>query len=201
MMDLLHKHKKILFLDIEMTGNFRKAGKGAKIVEVAMKLVQNYESTYEIIEDFNELINPHEKMNPYAVKITGITNSMLKGKPSFFKFESKIQDLISRADIIVLHDGVLDVIALTEHGIRMSGKRMFNTKHFFELVRPDNLKTSLEAACVEFDVDVRNSHRAMSDVNNMMSLYYRMTNQNVNNVCSLGDERMKRMMFTYQCNV
>lgn len=67
-------------LDTETTG--LSPDKGSCIIEVAAVVVRNWEVQTE--ETYSELINPGRPIDPFITRLTGITNSMVRGKRNLF---------------------------------------------------------------------------------------------------------------------
>ena len=70
--------QKFAIVDIETTG----AHAGAHgITEIAILL----HDTRKVIDSFSTLINPETAVNPFVMRLTGITNEMLRDAPKFYE--------------------------------------------------------------------------------------------------------------------
>lgn len=176
--NLLHSDKVMLFIDIEMTGNMKKKKKNARIVELAMKRVRNNVNGYQILEEFKQQFNPGEKMNPYASRLTGITDEMLENKPKINSYANEIQKFIDSSDAIVLHGGKNDKAALSQSGLNINDVGIFDTVSFYKQWDPKETKTSLSRLCEKHGIVMDEAHDAMNDVEGMMGLYYKITDMN-----------------------
>lgn len=58
----------------------------------------------EELEAYNQLINPHEEIEPIITKITGITQEDLNDKPSFEAVLPDIRRLFDGADLRIAHN-------------------------------------------------------------------------------------------------
>lgn len=167
-----HKGKNVLFLDLEMSGNFERKAKDARIIELALILNENMftESEQTLIE-YQRLFNPEQKLNPYVVKITGLTDKKLASFSHFREEVNTIQSIVDKADVIVVHNGKLDTRALRQNGINLNNKEIFDTAKFFLATHPEEVKSSLPTLCDYFGIDFLETHRAMDDVIATKKLY------------------------------
>ena len=88
--------------DLETTGLDPKDGNS--IIEIGAVRVKNN----QIIDRFDELINPGMKLSEEIIKITSITDEMLAGKP---KEEEVVKKFIKQvgSDIMVAHNARFDM--------------------------------------------------------------------------------------------
>ncbi|CAN5664414.1 hypothetical protein BH24ACT18_BH24ACT18_13580 [soil metagenome] len=64
-----------VIFDVETTG--ASAGKGGGITEIgALKLVRG-----QVVDEFSTLVNPGRKIDPFVVRLTGITDRMVADAP------------------------------------------------------------------------------------------------------------------------
>lgn len=88
--------------DLETTGLNPKDGNS--IIEIGAVRVKNN----EIIDRFDELINPNMLLSEEIIKITNITDDMLKGKPNEEEVVRKFMDWVGN-DILVAHNANFDL--------------------------------------------------------------------------------------------
>ena len=67
------------------------------------------ESTWEIVEEFDELMKPPVPLVEKITKITTVTNEMIADKPPFKAYAEAIKALIEKADRVVAHNASFDV--------------------------------------------------------------------------------------------
>lgn len=63
----------------------------------------------KVIEELDRLIKPKQPITDEIIKITGITNEMVKGAISFEIMAPNIRDIIERSDCVVAHNATFDV--------------------------------------------------------------------------------------------
>jgi DNA polymerase III epsilon subunit-like protein len=62
----------------------------------------------EMEDELSSLIDPGIELDKTVTKITGITNEMLKGKPTFAEFLPLVSDFFLGADAVVAHNLIFD---------------------------------------------------------------------------------------------
>lgn len=175
-MEYLHNNKNILFIDLEMTGVFTSNPITAEIIEVAMIYIEDFEHNKEHKKTvFYEQVKPNSKINPYVSRMTGITNRSLSQKPNIRKYRDTIQKYVDKADLIVMHGGKIDKIALKCSGITLKDKWIFDTATIFKKLYPNEVKTNLTYAVEYFGGENKYAHNALSDVNATIDLFTELT--------------------------
>lgn len=58
----------------------------------------------EIVEEYNVLVHPGEDVSPEITKITGITNDMLVGAPTFMQVLPQLRLLFEQATTVMAHN-------------------------------------------------------------------------------------------------
>lgn len=149
-----------IVLDIETSG--LSPAKGGRIIEIGGIRVKNG----KIIDIFSQLINPGCKIYTTTIELTGITNEMLVGKPSFQEVMPKFHDFI-RNTPVVGHNIAFDWRFLTYFFesccIQVSNKTI-DTIAFSKYVFPDEKSHKLELVCERLNIVNENAHRALDDV-------------------------------------
>lgn len=197
-MKLLHPNQNILFLDFETTGIFGKNYSNIDVVETALVLYENYGSDDVKISSYEQLYCPRKKMNPFAQELTGLSDEMLQGKPSFTSLKSDLNSFVQKADVIVAHSAAIEVKALSEAGIDLSHARIFDTQAFAMVLFPKMPKPNLTNLAKHFDITLSRAHRAMEDVEATVGVYQHMT---TNLWTSIPAKRLRRGGdFTYKVN-
>ena len=105
-LDLDKRNNIYAIVDIETTGGkYNEEG----ITEIAI-----YKHDGErIIDQFISLINPKRSIQPYVVKLTGISEKMLRNAPKFFEVAKRIVE-ITEGCILVAHNAKFDYRILNE---------------------------------------------------------------------------------------
>ncbi len=146
-------------LDLETTGfSYRTE----KITEIGIMKVKNG----EIIEEFDELVDPEKPIPEQVVEVTHITDDMVKGKPTIDKMLPKALEFIGDS-IVVTHNTNFD-IGWIKYNCEQLGYKFNNT--YLDTLRlskqlyPNykNYKLGTIAANLKIEVDV--AHRALADV-------------------------------------
>jgi DNA polymerase-3 subunit epsilon len=164
--------REIVF-DTETTGFDH--DKDDRIVEVGCVELVNYLPTGR---EFQIYINPGRPMGEGAVRVTGITNDMLKGKPSFSH-----PDVVDRLmeffgdSIIVAHNAEFDRNFLNAELARL-GRPTVPKERFVDTVilarehRPGS-PANLDAVCKRFNISLegRELHGALKDAR-LLSMCY-----------------------------
>lgn len=104
-------HQLALFFDTETTGLIENMTtpekKQPEIIEFYGALIDM--DTGEMIDEIDELIKPTRPASEEITKITGITNEMLEGRPSFRALSGRIKSLIEKAPAVVAHNLSFDM--------------------------------------------------------------------------------------------
>lgn len=88
-------------VDLETT---RTTSESGRIIQIAIAFVQNK----KIINQFSTLINPHETIPRNIVQLTGITQDMVQGAPSFEDIAASVHTMLS-GTIFVAHNVNFDL--------------------------------------------------------------------------------------------
>lgn len=98
-----------LVFDTETTGlplhGKAPLAKQPKCIEFGAVLLN---SAGEVVQEFNQLIDPGEQIDPVITKITGITNSDLQGQPRIADVLPRIQELFAAAGTAIAHNLAFD---------------------------------------------------------------------------------------------
>ena len=174
-----HKGKSLLewvdnyvLVDIETTGLSPRTD---EIIEIgAIKVKEN-----KIIGTYNTLLKIDRHLNPFITKLTGITNEMLKeGKEQgkaleeFIKFAGK--------EIIMGHNVNFDINFIYDKCESYLDYYLSNdfvdTMRIAKHILPDVRNYKLGTLADYFDVDYRNAHRGLIDVEITYEVYNKMKN-------------------------
>ncbi len=145
-------------VDIEATGGSPKV---ARIMEIAV-VVHNGE---RVIEEFATLVNPEQRIDPFVVALTGISNEMVEDQPKFVDISEKIFEL-TKNRILVAHNVRFDYGFLKNEfsrlGIRFQRQNLCTVKMSRKLM-PGMSSYSLGKLCKDLDIPIKNRHRALGD--------------------------------------
>ncbi len=146
-------------VDIETTGmnwNF------SNILEISSLKVRNK----EIVDEFSELINPHEPIPYFIRNLTGITDDMVYDAPELDEVLIKFKDFL-KDDIIVGHNVNFDVDFLYDNFINVLNEPL--TNNFVDTLRisrkllPELDHHKLDNLTDYYNIKARNKHRALND--------------------------------------
>ncbi len=159
--------------DFETTG--LNAGGGDTIIEIGAVKIQNG----EVIDRFNELIDPGHKLNTKITEITGITDSILKGKDDEENVIKKFAKWFGDSPMVA-HNAKFDLSFLEKYYNKYNLGEFKNTViDTLELSRTlDNSygKHSLSALVKRYDVawDEESHHRADYDAEGTALVFNKM---------------------------
>jgi DNA polymerase-3 subunit epsilon len=145
-------------LDIETTGGkFNEEG----ITEIAI-----YKFDGEsVVDQFISLVNPEKPIQEFVVKLTGISNKMLRNAPKFYEVAKRIVE-ITKDCILVAHNSSFDYRILTTEFSRLGFDYDRNTLCTVELSQElilDQSSYSLGKLTKSLGIPMSNRHRADGD--------------------------------------
>lgn len=160
MEDIINQNNEFVVIDIE-TSHFHPQ-KGGMIIELAAVKIKND----KIVDFRTQLINPERKLTKKIIEVTGITDSMLEGKPVFREVLPNFYKFIGDA-VIVAHNAKFDwdrflVYFLKKVGIYPTNKivdTLILSKKYIE----SKEGYSLGALCELLKIEHKNQHRALGD--------------------------------------
>jgi len=159
--------------DLETTG-FNAGGKDS-IIEIGAVLISNG----EIIDRFDELIDPGCKLNPKITEITNITDEMLKGKPKEKETVEKFIDWFKDYPMVA-HNAKFDVsfieMAYRKYNLGKFKNTVIDTLELSRTLDNNFARHSLSALVKRYDVkfDEENHHRADYDAEATAFVYHKM---------------------------
>ncbi len=153
-------------LDIETTGGqYNEEG----ITEIAIYRFDGH----EITDQFISLINPEIPIQPFVVKLTGISNEMLKTAPKFFEVAKRILEITSDC-IIVAHNALFDYRILRTEFKRLGFDYQSQTLCTVELAQkliPGQPAYSLGKLVRSLGIPMADRHRATGDAMATLKLF------------------------------
>lgn len=159
-------------IDIETTGFDEES---ADIIEIACIRVEGC----VITERFSSLVNPGYLLPERIVKLTGITNAMIVGKPSIYEVLPRFLKFVENS-IIVGHNIEKDIAFIDKAYRSLYGKR-FKHPHICTLnlarnILPHVKKYSLKDLADYFNIKYRRLHRALDDAETTAYLFIELLN-------------------------
>jgi DNA polymerase-3 subunit epsilon len=153
-------------LDIETTGGqFNEEG----ITEIAIYKFDGH----EVVDQFISLVNPEIPIQPFVVKLTGISNAMLRSAPKFFEVAKQIIEITSDC-VIVAHNASFDYRILRTEFRRLGYDFEAKTLCTVELAKkliPEQPSYSLGKLVRALGIPMADRHRANGDAMATVKLF------------------------------
>jgi DNA polymerase-3 subunit epsilon len=143
--------------DVETTGSA--AGKGGAITEFgALKLVGG-----EVVDQYSTLVNPGRPIDPFVVRLTGITDRMVADAPSISEVMPRFEEFVEGC-VLVGHNVQFDCSFVTaaRGGVKLPNEVLDTLKLARRLV-PGLRRYRLSALVNHFGVRQAPNHRALAD--------------------------------------
>lgn len=149
----------LTFFDLETTGV---DPENDRIVQVALIRVEPDGSrrTYEA------LVDPGRPIPPAATAVHGITDAMVKGKPTFAQVRGEVEKMLTDCDLAgynsIRFDGPLIMNELRRAGseLDLRGVRHLDAMVIFRMMEPRNLTAAYRKYC---DKELVDAHSALAD--------------------------------------
>lgn len=145
-------------LDVETTGG---SPKNSKITEIAIV----HTDGKNIYKKYQTFINPERRIDPFVVKLTGITDAMVEGAPKFFEVAKTILEHIE-GFVVVAHNSSFDYGMLKREFQTLGYYLRLDTLCTVELSKaafPDLPSYSLGKLAKSLGVGLDSHHRAIDD--------------------------------------
>ena len=165
-------------LDTETTGISH--SQGHRIIEIGCVEIVKRRITNR---RFHQYLQPNRQIDAGALKVHGITNEFLQGKPSFAAVVDEFMDFIKGAELVI-HNAPFDVgfinneLNLLKKGWKSLDNycKIFDTLAMARSNHPGQ-KNNLDALCKRYYVDNSNRqlHGALLDAEILADLYLTMT--------------------------
>jgi DNA polymerase-3 subunit epsilon len=147
-------------IDIETCGGKFEFRKG-RITEIC--IIRH--DGLSVVDTFTTLINPECIINPYFIKITGITNEMVADAPRFHEVAPKILEM-TEGCIFVAHNVGFDYGFIRDefHSLGYTYKReTLCTVRLSRKLIPGRISYSLGHLCASLGIEIFGRHRAEGD--------------------------------------
>ncbi|MFL9843920.1 exonuclease domain-containing protein [Flavobacterium rhizosphaerae] len=153
-------------LDIETTGGqFNEEG----ITEIAIYKFDGHEVT----DRFISLVNPEKPIQPFVVKLTGISNAMLRSAPKFHEVAKRIIE-ITDGCILVAHNAQFDYRVLRTEFKNLGynfEKQTLCTVELSQKLLPEQPSHSLGKLVRSLGIPMSDRHRATGDAMATVQLF------------------------------
>jgi len=147
-------------VDVETTGGSPMTGH--RVTEIAAVIVREG----RVAETFETLVNPERSIPPFITRLTHITPSMVRDKPTFREIAPRVADLL-RGHVFVGHNAAFDrrfVRAEADRaGCDVPVDRVLCTVRLARRLVPHLRRRSLDYLAHHFGVPIGDRHRAMGD--------------------------------------
>jgi DNA polymerase-3 subunit epsilon len=151
-----------IVIDFETTGL---SAEYDRIVEVAA--IKYYDK--EMVDVFHTLVNPKRKIPHESIKIHGITDSMVKGKPTIYDILPNLLSFIGDSTIVA-HNARFDMSFLKNACIRhfkikdyYIENKVFDTLKLSRKMFPDLQNHKLGTVARHIGVEIKKNHRSTDD--------------------------------------
>lgn len=162
-------------LDIETTGGkFNEEG----ITEIAIYKFDGQNT----VDQFISLVDPEKPIQEFVVKLTGISNKMLKNAPKFYEVAKRIIEITSDS-ILVAHNTTFDYRILSTEFDRLGYDFNRNTLCTVELSQKlilDQPSYSLGKLTKSLGIPMTDRHRASGDALATVHLFKLLLDKDVN---------------------
>ena len=166
MIDRVKKGKKLndklseyTVVDIETTGFSPQKN---KIIEIAAVKVKNG----KVVDKFQKLVNPEERINYYITNLTGISNDMVSKADKIDSVILEFKEFVGDS-VIVGHNVNFDINFLYDNLYNVSGGYLMNdfidTMYMSKELLPGLSNYKLESLVDHFNFSYEGAHRALND--------------------------------------
>lgn len=160
MNDILMIGTSFVVTDIETTA--LSPEKGGMIIEIGAVKIENG----EIVDRFQQLIHPERKVYQKTTQLTGITNEMLEGQPTYPSVLRDFYEFLGDS-VFVAHNVGFDWDRFLCHFFKTIGlfpnNQVIDTLALSRLYLPHRENHRLDEVCASLDISIENYHRASDD--------------------------------------
>ena len=163
--------KDFVVFDIESTGLNPYSD---DVIEIGAVKIRNG----EIVDRYNQLINPGRPISAFTTQLTSITNEDLADKPSFEEIKDDFYDFI-KGTILVAHNAEFDIGFMkrkySEYGIYLDNPYA-DTLKISRYTLTDLKRHKLDIVAERLGVNLQNHHRAVDDANATAEIFIALVN-------------------------
>ncbi|MFA9558046.1 PolC-type DNA polymerase III [Evansella sp. AB-rgal1] len=143
------------------------------IIELAAVKVQNG----EIIDRFERFANPHEKLSPLIIDLTGITDDMVANAPEVADVLKDFYEWTGHATLVA-HNASFDMgfinAGYKKIGYQKASNPVIDTLELGRLLYPEFRNYRLNTLCKKFSIELVSHHRAIYDAEATGHLLWKM---------------------------
>jgi DNA polymerase-3 subunit epsilon len=157
-----------VIFDVETTGPA--PGKGGAITEFgALKVVHG-----EVVEEFSTLVNPGRPIDPFVVRLTGITDRMVADAPTVSEVMPRFERFVE-GSVLVGHNVHFDCsfVAAARGGVSLPNP-VLDTLKLSRCLVPGLKRYRLSSLVGHFGVRQVPNHRALSDAAATVGVFLRL---------------------------
>jgi len=151
-----------VFLDIETTGLDPNRD---HIIEIAVVKWADG----KIIDRFESLVNPRTPIPQNVTLLTGINDEMVAAAPTFAEIKDKIVAFAGDFPVVG-HNITFDTSFLKSHHFALTNPEI-DTLHLARILHRKESSYALEVLMKKYNLPLRNSHRAMADVETTIDFF------------------------------
>lgn len=178
--------------DLETTG--LRASEGDSIIEIGAVKMQNG----EIIDTFDLFVDPKRELNEEIIKITGITNEMLKGAIDEKTAVERFMDFIGDCSVVA-HNAKFDMsfinMAFLKYDLGRFSNTVIDTLGLSRYLESNQRYHNLATLVIRYDIpwDEDKHHRANYDAKGTALIFYKMLKKlKLNNINTMEDLKQYR---------
>lgn len=178
--------------DLETTG--LRASEGDSIIEIGAVKMQNG----EIIDTFDLFVDPKRELNEEIIKITGITNEMLKGAIDEKTAVERFMDFIGDCSVVA-HNAKFDMsfinMAFLKYDLGRFSNTVIDTLGLSRYLESNQRYHNLATLVIRYDIpwDEDKHHRANYDAEGTALIFYKMLKKlKLNNINTMEDLKQYR---------
>jgi DNA polymerase III epsilon subunit-like protein len=167
-------------LDLETTGLSPQTDTIIEVAAVRFTLTRGDDWRYEAtdIEEHSQLVYPGRVMTEEISMITGITDAMLEGKPTWTDVRDKVMHFIGDESVIVGHNVLFDVAMFATHDIDLSSHPILDTFELSEILSQEAESLNLGFLAGMYGLSAGDKeHRALGDTRLSVWLFVHYLNQ------------------------
>ncbi|MBU5306529.1 PolC-type DNA polymerase III [Clostridioides mangenotii] len=167
----LELSQSFVVFDIETTGF---SNTNDKITEIGAVKIKDY----KVVDRFSELVNPEKDISYKIQELTGITNDLVKDKPTIEEVLPKFMDFIDNS-VLVAHNAEFDTGFIAEKcrqmGIEYNSKSV-DTLMLAKVLLPDLKRHRLNVVAKALGIPLLNHHRAVDDAEATANIFIKFLN-------------------------
>lgn len=167
--------------DLETTGF---SNKNDKITEIGAVKVENF----KVVDRFSQLINPEKDISYKVQELTGITNNLIKDKPTIEEILPKFLDFIGDS-VLVAHNANFDMGFMQqkcrEQNIEFKNTSV-DTLTLARTLLPHMKRFRLNLIAKELGIPLLNHHRAVDDAEATAHIFIKFLEM----ICKKGGEKL-----------